>query len=100
MDKLDTSLPAIRNTYGDAIHHYIHIEEDKEIRISFIAAGSDEPEDRLYMMKDRYDDILNNGRVTQNVSDGMLGEMFDPNGDIGTNVRAERKEQDLSALDL
>lgn len=100
MDKLDTSLPAIRNTYGDAIHHYIHIEEDKEIRISFIAAGSDEPEDRLFMMKDRYDDIMNNGRATQNVSDGMLGEMFDPNGDISTNVRTERKEQDLSALDL
>ena len=98
VDRLDPSIPDIRNKYGDATIHYWHIEYANEIRISFIFSGNDEAEERLFKMKDRYDYIMNNQKSKSVFSDMMSEQMFNPLGDISHKIVSE--EPDLSALDI
>lgn len=98
VDRLDPSIPEIRAKYGDAAIHYQHIEYATDIRISFIFSGNDEPEERLFKMKDRYDYIMNNQKSKSVFSDMMSEQMSNPLGVPGKKNRKE--EVDLSALDI
>lgn len=99
IDRLDPSIQQIRNTYGDAAIHYQHIEyDDNELRISWIFSGNDEPEERLFKMKDRYDYIMNNQKSKSVFSDMMSEQMSDPLGAPGK--KKQKTEMDLSALDI
>ena len=96
--KLDTSLSTIRATYGDALIQYSHVEEANDICISIIMSGCDEPEDRLYIIKSRYDDIKSSQRKKESSVSKLLGDMENP---ITLNVNKKSSvEPDLSALDL
>ena len=96
---MDTSLGKIRQTYGDAVVQYTHIEESDEIRISVIMSGCTEPENRLYMIKSRYDDIQNAQREDTSSIASMLGSMSNPLGTL-KSTKKESVEPDLSGLDF
>ena len=99
IDRLDPNISKIRARYGYAAVHYFHIEYANDIRISYIFSGNDEPENRLFLMKDRYDYIMNNQKSKSVFSDMMSEQMFNPLG----NVNAAKKVSDelnLSALDI
>ena len=98
IDRLDTSIPKIRARYGDAAVHYSHIEYANDIRISYIFTGNDEPEYRLFVMKDRYDYIMNNQKSKSVFSDMMSEQMSNPLGDIRNKKITD--EPDLSALEI
>ena len=98
IDRLDPSISGIRAKYGDAAIHYQHIEYDNELRISFIFSGNDEPEERLFKMKDRYDYIMSNQKSKSVFSDMMSEQMGNPLGDV--KDKKIKSEIDLSALDI
>lgn len=98
IDRLDTSVPVIRNIYGDAAIHYSHIEYSDEFRVSFLFTGNDEPADRLFLMKDRFDYIMNNQKSKSVFSDMMSEQMGNPLGDV--KDKKVKGELDLSALDI
>jgi hypothetical protein len=98
IDRLDPSIPNIRDKYGDAAVHYQHIEYDNELRISFIFSGNDEPEERLFKMKDRYDYVMSNQKSKAIFSDMMSEQMGNPLGLL--KDKKLKNEIDLSALDI
>lgn len=99
IDRLDPTLPEIRAKYGDAAAHYQHIEYGTDIRISFLFSGNDEPESRLFQMKDRYDYIMSNQKSKSVFSDMMSEQMSDPLGGLN-DKKIMKDEPDLSALDI
>lgn len=99
LDTLDTSIPKVRQRYGDAAVQYSHIEESDSIQISIVMTGCSEPSDRLFMMRSRYDDII----AAQNTDQSTLGSLMDGmNNPLGNLKKTHRDnaEPDLSALDL
>lgn len=97
--KLNTSLRDIRALYGDAATQYMHIEESPELQISVIMSGCSEPEERLYLMKSRYDDIMAAQRDDTSKLSDMLGGITNPLGSVNARKK-DRAEPDLSALEF
>ena len=99
ISSLDTSMSGVREVYGDAVVQYSHIEESDKVSIAIIMSGNSEPEERLYMMKSRYDDITNSQKEDVSSVASILGTMSNPIGGIKRNKK-ETIEPDLSALDF
>lgn len=102
LGKMDVSLPEFRAKYGDAAVHYSHIEVDSDaVQISILTSGSSEPVDRVYEVRDRYDDIMNNQNKLDDVAESMLDNMVNP---LGGAVKKKESNPssglDLSAFDL
>ena len=99
ISSLDTSMSGVREVYGDAVVQYSHIEESDKVSIAIIMSGNSEPEERLYMMKSRYDDITNSQKEDVSSVASILGTMSNPIGGIKRSKK-ETIEPDLSALDF
>ena len=103
LSKLDPSLTQFRAKYGDAAVHYSHIEtSDKEVCISILTSGSSEPVNRIYEMRGRYDDIMNNQNTIDDISESMLSDISNPFGTVKKKDSAvsEQGNIDLSALNI
>lgn len=96
IQKMDTTLPA--EVYGEPVVQYAHIEESDSICISVIFSGCAEAEDRLYTIKNRYDDIMAQQMEAESSVSKLLGGMSNPLGSKKTKKTSS--EPDLSALDL
>ena len=98
IDKFDPSVHKIRNKYGEASVHYLHIEYADDVNISFVFSGNDEPSERLFIMKDRYDYLMSTLKSKSIFSDVMADQMTNPLGDI--KQKKVSNDIDLSALDM
>lgn len=99
ISKLDTSLTEIRKTYGDATLQYTHIEESEDTRISIIFSGCNEPVERLYQIRGRYDDIMNAQKTKESIMSDLTCDLRSPVGTV-VKTKLDNAEPDLSALDL
>lgn len=99
VNAMDTSLPAVRQKYGNAAIQYFHIEESSDIQISVIMSGCSEASDRLYLIRSRYDDIMNAQRADQSELGALLDGMNNPLGGVKKKLK-DNAEPDLSALDI
>lgn len=97
--KMDTSLSEIRRVFGDAALQYTHVEESSEMQISVILAGCNEPVDRLYEIRGRYDDIMNAQKSQSSILGDLTSDLKSPVGTLQKNTQ-DHGELDLSALDL
>lgn len=98
IESMDTSLIGVRKKIGNG-QLYTHIEESDRTRISIIAAGCTSYDDRMYLMKQRYEDIMSAASTdTTSAADLMTG-MKNP-----FETKIEKKvvtdEVDTSGLDL
>ena len=103
LSKMDPSLTQFRAKYGDAAVHYSHIEtSDKEVCISILTSGSSEPVNRIYEMRGRYDDIMNNQNTIDDISESMLSDISNPFGTVKKkdSTVSEQGNIDLSALNI
>ncbi len=98
IEKLDTSLPAITDKYGDVSVRYTHIEESDMIAIGIYFTGSSSPSERLIKMKGRYEDIMSNKRDRGLGASSFLDDMNDPLG--GLSKKSHKEDVDTSALDI
>ena len=98
IENVDVSLLQVRSEIGNA-QMYTHIEESDDVRISLIAAGCTAYDDRMYQMRQRYDDIIASANTdTVNASDVMVG-MDNP---FATRLTKKvlTEDVDTSALNL
>lgn len=98
IENTDFSLMQVRSEIGNAMM-YTHIEESDTVRISVIVAGCSSYDDRMFKMRQRYDDIMMSvNQDTVGASDVMAG-MGNP---FKTNLQKKvlTSEVDTSALDL
>lgn len=94
----DTSLSKICATYGDAAVRYFHLEISDDPYVAIVMSGCSEPADRLWVMKQRYDEIMNNSKK----SASSIGDiMMDMNNPLTKPIKkTPPKNMDMSALDF
>ena len=97
--KMDTSLTDVRRVFGDAALQYVHVEESADTQVSIIFAGSNEPVERLYEIRGRYDDIMNAQRNQSSILGDLTSDLKSPVGSL-QQTKTDHSEPDLSALDL
>ena len=100
IEKMNLSLSQIRAKYGDAELQYSHIEPADDIRISVLFAGSGEPEVRLYEIRSRYEDIMNNRAQAKSVASSILSDLDDDEDEFATKKKTTGSEPNLDALDF
>ena len=98
IEKVDTSLMKVRSAIGNA-QMYTHIQEDSEVRISLIAAGCTAYDDRMYQMKQRYEDIMASMNRDSIGAGDVLAGMVNP-FETTIEKKVVTSEVDTSALDL
>ena len=94
----DTSLTKICATYGNAAIRYFHLEVSDDPYIAIIMTGNSEPTDRLMIMKQRYDEIMNNIKKTASSVTDIMSDMNNPLSK--PEKKTAPKNMDLSALDF
>ena len=98
IETVDTSLMKVRSVIGNA-QMYAHIQEDDEVRISIIAAGCIAYDDRMYQMRQRYEDIMESMNHESIGAGDVLVGMANP---FETKIEKKilTKEVNTDALDL
>lgn len=94
----DTSLAKICATYGNAAVRYFHLEVSDDPYVAIVMTGNSEPADRLWVMKQRYDEIMNNIKKTASSVSDIMNDMNNPL--TKPEKKTAPKNMDLSALDM
>ena len=97
IDRADTDLLKLQETYGQAVLKFAHLEISEETRVSVLLSGCAEPADRLRAMQGKYDDVTNASRDGSILAKDIAGAMANPLGELKTMTRPET--MDFSALE-
>lgn len=97
----DTAIPNFRSKYCLEAYQYNHIEIADEICISIVVTGSEVPEARMRMARQRYDEIMEALKVKSIDTSDLTEGMADGLHSRRTKTAVLKTNQvDLSALDL
>lgn len=98
IESVDTSLMKVRSVIGNA-QMYAHIQEADDVRISLIAAGCTAYDDRMYQMRQRYEDIMASMNHESIGAGDVLAGMANP---FETTIEKKvlTKDVNIDALDL
>lgn len=94
----DTTLSQIAAKYGNAAVRYFHLEIAEDPYVGLVMTGVDEPGDRLWLMKQRYDEIMNNVKKTGSAIGDIMTDMGNPLGKVSKKVAPS--DMDMSALNF
>lgn len=101
INRMDTSLEKFMGTYGVVAAKYVHVEESEDVYIGLVCARCDEASDRLYMIRQRYDEIRRAMQNRQSTINAVLEGVDSPLGAVSRKVITKNAaEPDLSALGI
>lgn len=100
LDNADTSLRELRGVIGEATLQYTHLEESENFEVALVISGCTSPNQRLYMMRERYNDIKASAKKKNNDIFSIMDGMDDPVGGSVAPKNRKGSEPNLSALGL
>lgn len=105
LNKIDPTLPRVREKYGEPVLNFQHLEEsDGSVMIGILMTGCSEPRERIEMIKSRYDDIMYRLKDDTSCMSSIMSETKNPLGTVPKAVvfgdSASNEDYDESALDL
>lgn len=94
----DTTFSQLATKYGNAAVRYFHLEIAEDPYVGVVMTGVDEPGDRLWLMKQRYDEIMNNVKKTGSSIGDIMADMGNPLGKVSKKIAPS--DMDMSALNF
>lgn len=94
----DTTLSQLSVKYGDAAVRYFHLEVADEPYVAIVMTGVEEPGDRLWLMKQRYDEIMASAKKSTSAIGDIMSDMGNPLGKVTKKVAPT--DIDMSALNI
>ena len=99
LDRMDTSIPKVQETYGYGVLNFAHIEESQDVKIAILLTGCSEPVERMVQIKNRHDDVLRSQQEAETVAVEMATSIANPLKNF-TKKKGTKKTLNMDSLNL